>query len=48
MMAVVASSAGDDDSEVLPPELVVPENTGSVEEMAVRRLRLSEESDAGG
>ncbi len=58
MTAVVACSAdgGDEDSEELPTELVVPaglevvapENTGSVEEMAAQRLRLSEESDAGG
>lgn len=50
MTAVVASSADreDDDSEELPPELVARENAGSAEDMAARRLRLSEESEAGG
>jgi hypothetical protein len=58
MTAVVASSADeeDEDPEELPPELpvvvmplrvVVPENAGCTEEMATRRLRLSEVSDAG-
>lgn len=55
MTDVVASSADHEgeDSEEPPPELVmplravVPENAGGAEEMAARRLRLSEESDAG-
>ena len=55
MTAVVASSADheDEDSKEVPPELVMslravaPENAGKAEEMAARRLRLSEESDAG-
>jgi hypothetical protein len=55
MTLVVASSADheDEDSEELPSELVMPlravapENAGSAEEMAARRLHLSEESDAG-
>ena len=55
MTAVVASSPDHkgEDSEELPPELVMPlravapENVGSAEEMAAHRLRLSEESDAG-
>jgi hypothetical protein len=51
MTVVVASSTGNE--EGLLPELamslraVTPENAGSAEEMAARRLRLSEESDAG-
>jgi hypothetical protein len=57
MTAVVASSADheDEDSVGLSPELVLSllravasENEGgNAEEMAVRRLCLSEESDAG-
>jgi hypothetical protein len=55
MTDVVASSADHEgeDSEELPPELVMllravaPEDAGSAEVMAARRLRLSEESDAG-
>ena len=55
MTAVVVSSADheDEDSEELPPELVMPlravapEDAGSAEEMATRRLRLIEESETG-
>ncbi len=55
MTAVVVSRADheDEDSEDLPPELVMPlrvvasENAGSAEEMAARRLRLIEESEVG-
>jgi hypothetical protein len=53
MAAVVASSADREEDEDLSPELVVPlqavvpENAGCAEEMAARRLRLSEVSDAG-
>lgn len=54
MTAVVVSSADHEDegSEELPPELVMPlrtiapENAGCAEEMAARRLRLIEDSDA--